>query len=254
MIRKYQDRKPESNNFVFGIRAIEETLKSGKPIERILFAKSQTNVNHLVKEAGDRKIPYSFVPEEKLNSITRKNHQGAICYVSPIEYSDLENLIMDCFDKGTEPFVLVLDRITDVRNMGAIARTALCAGVDILLLPIKNSAQINEDAMKTSAGALNHLPVSRTDDLKKAVRYLKDSGLTIVACTEKAKDDIFATELKGPVALVVGSEEDGISDDIMRIADYLVKIPISGKLDSLNVSVAAGISMFEVVRQRGKQK
>ena len=167
-----------------------------------------------------------------------------------MEYASLDNIVHAAFSEGREPFLLLLDQITDVRNFGAIARTAECAGIDALVIGEKGNAPITSDAMKTSAGALNHLPVCREKDLKKTITYLRESGITVIACTEKATKLIYEVDIKGPVALIMGSEEDGISDALLRSADELVKIPMKGEIGSLNVSVAAGIAMYEVVRKK----
>jgi 23S rRNA (guanosine2251-2'-O)-methyltransferase len=190
------------------------------------------------------------VPLEKLNRITRKNHQGAIAFVSAIHYAKLENVIADTFEKGEIPFILILDRVTDVRNFGAIARTAECAGVHAIVLPSRGAAQINADAMKTSSGALNFIPVCREDSLIQTIDFLQNSGLRVVACTEKAKSTIYEIDYKDPIAIIMGSEEDGITDEIIRKSDEIAKIPQAGQVGSLNVSVAAGVIIFETVRQR----
>jgi 23S rRNA (guanosine2251-2'-O)-methyltransferase len=187
---------------------------------------------------------------EKLNRITRKNHQGAIAFVSAIHYAKLENVIADTFEKGEIPFILILDRITDVRNFGAIARTAECAGVHAIVLPSRGAAQINADAMKTSSGALNFIPVCKEDSLIQTIDFLQNSGLRVVACTEKAKSTIYEIDYKDPIAIIMGSEEDGITDEIIRKSDEIAKIPQTGQVGSLNVSVAAGVIIFETVRQR----
>ena len=190
------------------------------------------------------------VPLEKLNRITRKNHQGAIAFVSAIHYAKLENVIADTFEKGEIPFILILDRVTDVRNFGAIARTAECAGVHAIVLPSRGAAQINADAMKTSSGALNFIPVCKEDSLIQTIDFLQNSGLRVVACTEKAKSTIYEIDYKDPIAIIMGSEEDGITDEIIRKSDEIAKIPQAGQVGSLNVSVAAGVIIFETVRQR----
>jgi 23S rRNA (guanosine2251-2'-O)-methyltransferase len=167
-----------------------------------------------------------------------------------VQYASLENIIDKTYSEGKEPFLIILDRITDVRNFGAIARTAECAGIDAIVVGEKGNAPITGDAMKTSAGALSHLPVCRESDLKKTLRFLKDNGIQIVACTEKAENSIYQVDLNGPIALILGSEEDGISNQLIKDADYLAKIPMSGNIASLNVSVAAGICIYEVIRQK----
>ena len=202
----------------------------------------------LLKSKG---IQYSKVPVEKLNSITRKNHQGIIGFVSPISYGSLDHVISSAYAAGDSPLILVLDRITDVRNFGAICRSAECAGVHAIVVPSRGSAQINSDAMKTSAGALNYIPVCRENNLETTIRFLQDNGLTVVACTEKTTTPIYDLDLNMPLAIILGSEEDGILPQLIKKADVIGRIPMRGKISSLNVSVAAGILIYEAVRQRG---
>ncbi len=251
--RGFGARKQELNKDVlFGIHPVLEAIRSGREIERILIQKegSTSNLQEILTEAHARKVPVVKVPQEKLNSVTRKNHQGIIAFISAIHYSSLDNILQTSFQSGKSPFILILDRITDVRNVGAIARTAECCGVDALVIPSRGAAQINSDAVKTSAGALNYLPVCREENLKKTIEYLKESGLQIVACTEKADKNLADFDYTGPVALVLGSEEDGISEEYLKKADAVVKIPMLGKVKSLNVSVAAGMIVYEAIRQR----
>ncbi|MBO9700040.1 MAG: 23S rRNA (guanosine(2251)-2'-O)-methyltransferase RlmB [Sporocytophaga sp.] len=241
------------SELLFGIRPIIEAIEAGKEIDKILIQKEQSSplMNELLQAAFHHKVPVQRVPVEKLNRITKKNHQGAICFMSSIVYASLDNVISDCFQSGAVPLILVLDRITDVRNFGAIARTAECMGVHAIVIPAKGAAQINSDAVKTSAGALNHIPVCREESLMKTIKYLKESGLSVVACTEKAQKTIADAVYNDPVAIVMGSEEDGISDEIIKKADEIVRIPMVGKIGSLNVSVAAGMILYEAIRQRG---
>nr|WP_236633205.1 23S rRNA (guanosine(2251)-2'-O)-methyltransferase RlmB [Aquirufa antheringensis] len=234
---------------MFGVQSVLETLRSGKEIDRLLVQRElgNTEILDLAKEKG---IQVQKVPLEKLNRITRKNHQGAIAFVSAIHYAKLENVIADTFEKGEIPFILILDRVTDVRNFGAIARTAECAGVHAIVLPSRGAAQINADAMKTSSGALNFIPVCKEDSLIQTIDFLQNSGLRVVACTEKAKSTIYEIDYKDPIAIIMGSEEDGITVEIIRKSDEIAKIPQAGQVGSLNVSVAAGVIIFETVRQR----
>jgi 23S rRNA (guanosine2251-2'-O)-methyltransferase len=246
--------KPDNKEIIFGIRPAIEAINSGKEIEKLLIQKEQQSllINELMAVAAQHKIPVLRVPIEKLNSITRKVHQGVICFISPITYASLDNVISATYQKGQVPLLLILDRITDVRNFGAIARTAECMGVNAVIIPSKGGAQINSDALKTSAGALNFIPVCREDNLKTTLTYLKENGIQIVACTEKANKEIAFFDMSGPTAILMGSEEDGISEEYLKRADGEVKIPISGKIQSLNVSVAAGMVLYEVIRQRTK--
>lgn len=244
-----------SIDMLFGLRPILEALNAGRTLDKIFLLRGTKNsmtqdISDLARQAN---VPVSYVPIEKLENLTRKNHQGAVAFVSPIDFAPLDTLLAGLFEDGKVPFVLVLDRVTDVRNFGAIARTAECLGVQALVVPSSGAAQINGDAVKTSAGALNILPVCREPDLRQAINFLKDSGLTIIACTEKADADLGQSapaSLSGPIAVVMGSEEDGISPDLLRLCDQRLRIPMSGQIQSLNVGVAAGIMLFEVAKGR----
>jgi len=241
-----------NNEVIYGTRAIIEAIKSENEIEKILIQKDIRNElnSELMGLARELKIPIAKVPKEKLNKITRKNHQGSIAFISPINYTSVEHMVSSAYEQGKNPFVLILDRITDVRNFGAIARTAECAGLNGVIIPSRGSALINSDAVKTSAGALNHLPVARSENLKKDIQFLKESGVLVVACTEKSDTSLFNLDLTGPLAILMGAEDDGISEAYLKLADLKGKLPITGKIESLNVSVAAGIAIFEAQRQR----
>ncbi len=190
------------------------------------------------------------MPIEKLNRITRKNHQGVIAVISPITYQDIEDLLPTIYEKGETPLLLMLDGVTDVRNMGAIARTAECAGVHAIIVPKKGSAEINPDAIKTSAGALYKIPVCRQDSLGRVAKFLIDSGVQLVVSTEKTKESIYDVDYTTPSCIIMGAEDVGVSDDLIRIADKLAKIPMFGEIESLNVSVSAAVVIYEAVRQR----
>ncbi|MFL5728381.1 MAG: 23S rRNA (guanosine(2251)-2'-O)-methyltransferase RlmB [Cytophagaceae bacterium] len=249
----YGEREHSSEKeVVFGIRPVIEAINAGKEIEKLLIQKDQHSllINELQALAHTHNIPVSRVPVEKLDSITRKNHQGVICFISAISYSSLDNIISETYQKGLVPLILILDRITDVRNFGAIARTAECLGVHAIVVPTRGSAQITGDALKTSAGALNFIPVCREDNLKTTITYLKENGLKVTGCTEKATKTISQCDFSGPSAIIMGSEEDGISEEYLKRADDTGKIPLTGNIESLNVSVAAGMVLYEVVRQR----
>jgi 23S rRNA (guanosine2251-2'-O)-methyltransferase len=239
-------------DFIFGTRAVMEAIHAQKEIDKILVDKDVNNelIKELLSLAKEEKINVVRVPEAKLNRITRKNHQGVVAHMSAIQYASLDNVIDECFSKGIAPLILVLDRITDVRNFGAMARTADCAGVHAIVIPEKGSAQINSDAVKTSAGALNHLPVCRVKNLYYTVKDLKKMGLNVVSVTEKTERLMYDADFTLPTALIMGSEEDGISQELMGISDEFVKIPLSGNIDSLNVSVSAGVVVYEAIRQR----
>lgn len=243
-------------NIIYGYRPIVEAIREGKQIEKLLI---QTNLNNEsirnIKEElrkQDLNIKQQYVPIEKLNSITRgENHQGLVAFASLIEYKNLEEEIEKSIDKCV-PFILILDHITDVRNLGAIARTAECAGVTCLIVPDEGSAAINEDAVKTSAGALLRLPVCKVKNIKTTLNYLKQSGIKIFAATEKATNVYTKENYNLPCAIVMGAEDRGISKDALKLSDALITIPIKGNIESLNVSVAAGVIIYEVVRQRSK--
>ena len=237
---------------MFGTRAVIEAIKAGRDIEKIFIQAGLNNdlAKELITLAKSRGVPFTFVPLPKLNSLSTKNHQGVICMLSAVQFAPLENIIDKIYSEGREPFFLILDRITDVRNFGAIARTAECAGLDGIIIGDSGNAPITGDAMKTSAGALSYLPVCRTNNMKKTIQYLKESGIQVIACTEKADKALYELDFKAPVALIVGSEEDGISSQLLKEADHVVKIPMRGKIESLNVSVATGIAIYEVLRQK----
>ncbi len=243
--------KKREENYIFGVRAVIEAVKADKEIDKILIQKGMNK--ELFMELKDalkgKNYPLQFVPIEKLRSITDQNHQGVIAISSPIEYYNIEETVEALIEEGKRPFVLVLDRITDVRNFGAIARTAECMGVDAILIPSKGSATVTPDAIKTSAGALNRIKVCKTENLKDSVFYIQQCGLRIVAATEKASVPLYETNLRGNVAVIMGSEKDGITSDLINLSDIACKIPMPGEIASLNVGVATGMILYEKVRQ-----
>ncbi len=238
---------------VFGIRAVYEAIAAGKEIEKVYVKKGLQGElsKELIEVMREAKIPFQFVPIEKLNKISRKNHQGVIAMVSSVVYQDIDQIIPMLYDEGKDPFILVLDHVTDVRNFGAIARTAECAGVHAIVIPDRGSSPINADAIKTSAGALLNISVCRVRSLEETVVMLKNSGLKIAAATEKGAKLYNEANLSGPVAIVMGAEDKGISTEVLKLANTKCKIPIYGEIESLNVSVAAGILIYEAVKQRG---
>ncbi|RYU76434.1 23S rRNA (guanosine(2251)-2'-O)-methyltransferase RlmB [Hymenobacter persicinus] len=253
---RYQHRPAQdrSIDMLFGLRPIQEALNASRTLEKIYLLRGTKNsmtqeITELAKAAN---VPVSLVPIEKLNDLTRKNHQGAVAFVSPIDYQPLDNILAGLYEEGKTPLLLLLDRVTDVRNFGSIARNAECMGVHAIVVPSRGAAQINGDALKTSAGALNIIPVCREPNLKETISFLQQSGVTVVACTEKADASLEAgtVDLTGPVAVLMGSEEDGISPEYLKLADHKLRIPMAGQIGSLNVSVASGIMLFEVLRQR----
>lgn len=239
-------------DFIFGSRPVLEAIYSDKNIDKILIKKGLKNETffQLFSEIKKNNIPFQFVPEEKINKITRKNHQGIIALLSPIEFQNIENILPIIYEKGKDPLLLILDQVTDVRNLGAIVRTAECAGVDAVIIPEKGSARINADTVKTSAGAIFKIPVCRSKNLLETINYLKNSGIKILAASEKAEQSYFDVNMKIPLALISGSEEKGISPKLLENSDFQLKIPVTGTIKSLNVSVACSILIYEAIRQR----
>lgn len=246
----------KKETYIYGIRPTIEAIKAGKELEKIFIQNGLKGdgFRELFGLIRELEIPFQFVPVEKLNRLSRQNHQGVISYVSEITYQLIEDLVPYVFEQGRMPLFLLLDRVTDVRNVGSIARTAECAGVDGLIIPSRGSAQINSDAIKTSSGALYKLPVVRALNLKETIVFLKNSGLTIIAATEKTERLYSAADFNRPVAIVMGSEGEGISEEYLKLTDETVRIPLLGEIESLNVSVATGVILFEAVRQRNAGK
>ncbi|WP_321375725.1 23S rRNA (guanosine(2251)-2'-O)-methyltransferase RlmB [uncultured Draconibacterium sp.] len=249
-----KNRGINNDDFLFGTRAVIEAIKKRKTIDKILVKKGLRNelISELTDLAKTDGIAIQYVPIEKINRITRKNHQGVLAFVSPIEFDNIENVIPAIYEKGGTPLLLVLDQITDVRNFGAITRSAECAGVQAIVIPEKGMARIGADAVKTSAGAIHNIPICKTNNLYHTVRFLQESGIQIVAATEKAQKLFTETDMKMPLAIVMGSEDTGISSQLLKLADEQLKIPILGKIESLNVSVSAALMIYEAVRQRNQ--
>lgn len=250
----FMKKQIDKSQIIYGTRAIMEALQKGKELEKILIQKAHQSlqVNEIIKLAYEYKVPYQFVPKEKFWSLGDSTHQGVLAYISPIIYQPVEEILTSVYERGEVPCIVVLDRVTDVRNFGAICRSALAAGVHAVVIPDRGSARINEDAVKTSAGALLTIPVCRSFNLKETLEYLKNSGLQILACTEKGERFIDAPDYTIPTAIMMGSEEDGISPEYLKFADEQVKIPMLNQMGSLNVSVACGIILYELVKQRMK--
>ena len=229
-----------------------ESNPAGKEIEKIVIKKDikSEHSKELFAAVKDTLIPVQRVPVERINRITKKNHQGVIAFISPITYERTENLVPFLFEQGKNPMMIMLDGVTDVRNFGAIARTCECAGVDAIIIPSKNSVSVNADAIKTSAGALHTLPVCRENNLTETIRFLKDSGFKIIAATEKGDYDYTKANYKDPVCIIMGAEDTGVPYEHLALCDEWVKIPLFGNIESLNVSVAAGILIYESVKQR----
>lgn len=239
-------------DILFGIRPLIEAIEAGREIDKIYLQKNLQGglfkeLWHYIKEY---RLPYAVVPVSKIQQYTTKNHQGVIAFVSAVPTVSLEEVVQSTFEKGEDPLIVVLDRVSDVRNFGAIARTALSAGAHALVITVKNSAAVNEDALKTSAGALQHLPLCKSHNLNDTLSWLKMSGLKVFGATEKATQYHYQADLKGPVVIVLGSEDKGIAPERQKLCDGLIKLPMFGPVGSLNVSVAAGAVLYEVVRQR----
>ncbi|GAB6013012.1 23S rRNA (guanosine(2251)-2'-O)-methyltransferase RlmB [Viscerimonas tarda] len=241
----------KEKEMIFGIRAVIEAVEAGKEIDKVIVKRELQG--DLFKELSTvlktHDIPMQKVPVERINRFTFKNHQGVIAFLSAVTYERLEDIVPFLYEQGKSPFILLLDGLTDVRNFGAIARTCEVAGVDAIVIPSRGSVTVNADAVKTSAGALLKIPVCKESSLKDAIQFLKDSGVKVVAATERVSQSYTEVDYTGPVAIVMGAEDTGVSTENLRICDELVKIPQYGTIGSLNVSVAAGVLIYEVIRQ-----
>lgn len=239
---------------IFGLRAVIEAIQQEKEIDKVVFKKGLREgelFQKLFIMVRDKGIPFQYVPEEVFKPFEGRNHQGVLAEVSPITYQDINEVMDRVLEAGEMPLILVLDRITDVRNLGGIARTAECAGVHALIIPNKNSAKISSDAIKTSAGALYHLPVCREQNLKKVIKELKRRGMMVYAASEKGEKYYTEVNMKEGCVIIMGSEDTGIDEELLRHAHERIKIPQKGAIESLNVSAAAAIVLYEAVRQRG---
>jgi 23S rRNA (guanosine2251-2'-O)-methyltransferase len=250
----FQHREPRKDGtLIGGIHPVEEAIKSGKTIDKVWVQEGTISpaLKDILQLLKQKRIIWKQVPAEKLSRLVKGNHQGIVISISAVDFAKIENVVAGVFEKGEDPFVLVLDSITDVRNFGAIARSAACSGVHAIVVPETGAAAINSDAVKTSAGALLIIPICRTNSIYHTIRLLKSSGLTIAGASEKGAEIIYKTDLTGPLALVLGSEETGISTEAWKLCDFHFKIPLhQNGVDSLNVSVAAGIAMYEAVKQK----
>ena len=240
------------NDMIFGVRAVIEALEAGKEIDKILVKRDiQSELSkELFAALKGSTIPVQRVPVERLNRITKKNHQGVVAFISPVTYQLTEQVVPFLFEQGKNPFFIMLDGVTDVRNFGAIARTCECAGVDAIIIPNRDSVSVNADAVKTSAGALHKLPVCREVNLTTTLKYLNESGFRIIAATEKGDYNYTQADYSGPLCIIMGAEDKGVSYDNLALCDEWVKIPMKGTIESLNVSVAAGILVYEAIKQR----
>ncbi|MCB0482250.1 MAG: 23S rRNA (guanosine(2251)-2'-O)-methyltransferase RlmB [Flavobacteriales bacterium] len=242
------------NDLIFGVHPLIEALESGQNIDKILLNKesrgdSFTKIKQLAKS---RFIPVSMVPLQKLQRVTRSNHQGVVAFISPIAFQSIETVLPALFDKGKDPLLLILDGITDVRNFGSILRTSECMGVDAVMLPAKNSVAVNADTVKTSAGAIYNIPICKEWHFGTSMQYLKNAGVRLIGCTEKTDKLASAGDYTGPIAIVMGAEDIGIHPLTIDKLDEIVKIPMAGKTASLNVAVATGMILYEVQRQKNK--
>ncbi len=241
-----------NKDIIYGTRPVLEAIKSNKNIERIFIQKNTNkDIVEEIKTLGKKfKLNISIVPKEKLNRITRKNHQGIICYISPISYQPIDEIVLRCYEKGKDPIIIILDKITDTRNLGSISRVAEAVEADAIVIPKKGSALITSDAIKTSAGALNYVPVCKVESLIYICKTLKKSGLKIICCAEKGEELVYDLDYNCPLAIILGSEKNGISKNLLELSDHKIKIPMYGKIDSLNVSNSTSIILYEIIRQR----
>ena len=240
---------------IFGIRAVLEAINEGKEVEKVMLRNGIRGelFQQLFQAIRSNGIQFQYVPDEAFKGFADRNHQGVLAEISPVPYQDLDEVLDDLSTTDKVPFVIILDRVTDVRNFGAIVRSAECAGVDAIIIPIKNSAKISSDSLKTSAGALYYMPICKVNNLKKVIREMKfQRGFQIIAASEKADKYYTAADLTVPMALIMGSEDKGIDEELLNLSTDKIKIPQRGKIESLNVSAAASVIMFEAVRQREK--
>ena len=243
----------ERSDYIFGIRPVLEALEASESIDKILIKREINGelVKEVLRKTRELNVPVQRVPNEKLNRITMKNHQGVIAIVCPIRYQDLDNLIASLYEEGKTPMAIILDGVTDARNFGAISRSAECAGADFIIIPERGSASVTSDSVRSSAGALFHIPVCREKDLVHTIKRLHDNGYKVIGASEKSNINYTDVDFKVPVAIVMGAEDTGLSTEVLRHCDELAAIPISGKVGSLNVAVACGVMLYEAVRQRG---
>ncbi|MDM1534631.1 23S rRNA (guanosine(2251)-2'-O)-methyltransferase RlmB [Myroides odoratimimus] len=242
----------EQDNQIFGIRAIIEAIEAGKDIDKVFIQKEASGelMSSLLKTLKKNNVNFSYVPIEKLNKLTNKNHQGAVANISPISFTSLEVLVEGVLEKKEKPLFVILDQISDARNFGAIIRTAVCCGADGIIISKNGAAPVNGDTVKTSAGAVFNIPICKVDHIKDAVFYLQGSGVTTLGATEKAEKEIYDVDLNVPVAIIMGSEDKGINPSVLKIIDEKAKLPMFSTIDSLNVSVACGAFLYETIRQR----
>tara|TARA_Y100001978_G_C23671195_1_gene423871 strand:+ start:888 stop:1655 length:768 start_codon:yes stop_codon:yes gene_type:complete len=251
-----RDKYPrkEKKDIIFGIHPVIEAIKSDQELNKILIQKGieKDHFRELKESLAGKDFNIQYVPIQKLNKLTSGNHQGVVAYVTPIAYQNIEEMVDQWIEKEQKVCILILDRITDVRNFGAIARSAECQGVDAILIPSKGSALVSSDAIRTSSGALSRIPVCKTDDLKNTLFYIQQSGIRLISCTEKSALPLHEINLRGSVGIIMGSEENGITSDLINLSDVRAKIPMHGEIQSLNVGVATGIVLYEKMRQENR--
>lgn len=242
----------EQDNQIFGIRAILEAIEAGKDLDKVFIQKEAQGdlMNELVKNLKKNNINFSYVPIEKLNRLTKKNHQGAIANIAPVSFVSLEELVESVIEKKEKPLFVILDQLSDARNFGAVIRTAVCCGADGIIVSKNGAAPVNGDTVKTSAGAVFNIPICKVDHIKDAVFYLQSSGVMTLGATEKAEKEIYDVDLNVPLAIIMGSEDRGINPSVLKIIDEKAKLPMFSTIDSLNVSVACGAFLYEIIRQR----
>ena len=242
----------EKETTIFGIRAIMEAVKSEENIDKVFLQKGLRGdlFSELEELLRKERLNISYVPVEKLNRLSKQNHQGAIAQIAPITFSTIEDLVESVLESDKTPLFLLLDQISDVRNFGAIIRTAECTGVSGIIIQKKGGAPVNGDTIKTSAGAIFKIPICKVDHIKDAVFYMQASGIKVIAATEKAENTVYDVSFKEPCAIVMGSEGKGINPSVLKISDDQAKLPILGEIESLNVSVACGVFLYEAIRQR----
>ena len=242
----------DKQNTIFGIYPIQEAISSNIVIDKLFIQKDTANpkIDFIVKTLENGNATINFVPVEKLNRLTRGNHQGIVAITSPISFYSLEEMVEKTIAEKENPLFIILDQISDVRNFGAIIRTAECTGVDAIIIQKKGGAPVTGDTVKTSAGAIFKIPICKVDHIKDALFYLKASNITTIAATEKTSESVYNLDLKKPLAIVMGSEGKGVSKSVLNIVDYKAALPVKGEVNSLNVSVACGAFLYETIRQR----
>lgn len=243
----------QNEQSIFGIRAIIEAIQAGKEIDKVFVQKEAKGelMQELLKTLKRNQVNFSYVPVEKLNKLSKhNNHQGAVATVAPIKFVSMEELVETTLETKENPLFIILDQLSDARNFGAIIRTAECVGADGIIIPKTGSAPVNADAVKTSAGALFNIPICKVDHVKDAVFYLQGSGITTIAATEKTEQSLYELDLQKGIAIIMGSEDKGVNPSVLKIVDEKAKLPMYGKISSLNVSVACGAFLYEAVRQR----